>query len=270
MTLQNDFWQVGILPQTGASIAYGRIRRGAVWLDFMRPTAPENYPTASLCASYVLVPWSNRIRDAHFRFQGVDYQLKVNYRDGTAIHGVGRDLPWKIAHADDHRLRATFNSADYPDINYPFAFSAAQEFTLDGPGFSVYTSVKNEDTRVMPAGFGHHPYFQRLLDGQPVSIELPCTQFYRLENAMPSSGPVPIDEERLDFRQLKPLQPEQHEKGVDDLFAGRIGDKPVRFVYGDAELQMQAGALYKHLIRCLRQRRNPSSLLNLSPTLTMG
>jgi aldose 1-epimerase len=247
-TLQNEFWQVGILLQTGASIAFGRIQRDGAWTDFMRPTDESNYGNAGLCASYVLVPWSNRIRDGKFRFQGTEYQLRTSYKDGTAIHGVGKDLAWKVEHVDGQRLRATFKSSDFENINYPFKFSAVQEFTLDGKQFSVFTSVKNEDTRTMPAGFGHHPYFQRVIGSDAVSVELPCSQYYLLENAMPDSAPVPISEERLDFRTLKPLNPEAYEKGVDDLFAGRIGDNPVRIVYGDTEIQMHAGALYKHII----------------------
>ncbi|RMG83249.1 MAG: aldose epimerase, partial [Chloroflexi bacterium] len=38
ITLQNAHWQVGILPQTGASIAFGRVRYGGTWVDVMRPT----------------------------------------------------------------------------------------------------------------------------------------------------------------------------------------------------------------------------------------
>jgi aldose 1-epimerase len=246
--LENDFWQVGILAQTGASIAFGRIKRSGRWTDFMRPTDSANYENASLCSSYVLVPWSNRIRDGKFRFQGTEYQLRAEAKDGTAIHGVGKDLAWKVEYVDEQRLRATFNSSDHPNVNYPFKFSAAQEFRLDGKKFSVYTSVKNEDTRTMPAGFGHHPYFQRVIGGDAVSVELPCSEYYVLEDAMPDGAPVPLSEERLDFRKLKPLQPEAHEKGVDDLFAGREGEKPVRIVYGDTEVQMHADELYKHII----------------------
>jgi aldose 1-epimerase len=246
--LQNDDWQVGILPEIGASITDGRIKRGGAWVDFMRPTPPSDYHNPNLCASYILVPWSNRIRDAHFRFKGKDYQLKVNYKDGTAIHGVGKGLPWQVAHADDQRLLARFNSADHADINFPFRFSSTQEFVLDGKSFVVHTTLKNEDSAVMPGGFGHHPYFVRMMGGDGVQVQIPGGRHYPLEACMPLGGSVPITEERLNFTQLKALQPENYPTLIDDLFTGHHADQPVRFVYGDTEIQMHSGALYKHIV----------------------
>ena len=67
--IENESWQVGILPDAGASVAFGRVKRDGRWLDFMRPTPETSYRDPSACASYVLIPWSNRIRDGHFRFQ---------------------------------------------------------------------------------------------------------------------------------------------------------------------------------------------------------
>ena len=61
--LENEYWQVGILPETGASIAFGRVRRDDTWVDVMRPTDLADYDNPSQCASFVLMPWSNRIRD---------------------------------------------------------------------------------------------------------------------------------------------------------------------------------------------------------------
>src|SRR5262245_33175971 len=98
--LENEFWQVGILPETGASIAFGRVRRGDTWVDVMRPTAPTDYGNSSNCASFIMIPWSNRIRDGKMRFNDVDYQLQVNSGDGTAIHGDVRKRAWKVDQAD--------------------------------------------------------------------------------------------------------------------------------------------------------------------------
>ena len=39
ITLQNNHWQVGILPETGASIAFGHIKHHNTWVDVMRPNA---------------------------------------------------------------------------------------------------------------------------------------------------------------------------------------------------------------------------------------
>ena len=82
-TLENDHWQVGILPETGASVAFGRVKKDGAWVDVMRPTDPVDYDNSSNCASFVLFPWSNRIRDGLLRFRGKDYPLEVNSGDGN-------------------------------------------------------------------------------------------------------------------------------------------------------------------------------------------
>src|SRR6266542_1576165 len=122
--LENDVWQIGLLPETGMSTAFGRIKHGGAWLDFMRPTAEASYRYPSDCASFLLVPWSNRLRDARFRFRGKTYQLASNMRDGTAIHGVGREHPWAVERADGRQLAASFDSRAHENIAFPFAFTA--------------------------------------------------------------------------------------------------------------------------------------------------
>ena len=95
--LENDYWQIGILPETGASVAFGRVRQDGKWHDVLRPTDTADYDNPSKCASFVLIPWSNRIRDARFRFRGVEHQLKPSSGDGTASHGDTRRRIWQRA-----------------------------------------------------------------------------------------------------------------------------------------------------------------------------
>ncbi|NWF68023.1 MAG: aldose epimerase [Chloroflexi bacterium] len=246
--LQNEHWSIGILPETGGALVYGRILRGGGWVDFLRPTPTADYATSAKCASYVLLPWSNRLRAAKFRFLDKEYTLQVNYKDGTAIHGVAKDYAWRVDHAEPQRLRLSFRSDEHNDVNFPFRFSGVQEFTLEGGTFSLYTSVKNEDARPMPAGFGHHPYFVRKMGADPARLEIPCPLVYELEDNLPSAGPVPLTEERLDFRQMKTLAPENYKLLIDDLFTGHTPEQPVRFAYGDTEIHLRAGALYKHIV----------------------
>src|SRR5947209_7978974 len=96
LVLENDVWQVGLLPTTGMSTAFGRVKRAGGTVDFMRPTPERSYDKASECASYLLIPWSNRVKDGRFAFRGREHRLRVNAPDGTAIHGTARDYPWQV------------------------------------------------------------------------------------------------------------------------------------------------------------------------------
>src|SRR5262249_9667661 len=126
--LDGDVWQVGLLPATGMSTAFGRVKRQGGMVDFMRPTAEGSYGRPSDCASFLLVPWSNRVTDGKFPFRGKEYRVGVNAPDGSAIHGFGRDHPWQVESADGARLVASFDSRRHDARGFPFAFSARAEF----------------------------------------------------------------------------------------------------------------------------------------------
>lgn len=241
--LQNKHWQVGILPQTGASVAYGRVRYGGVWLDVMRPTPEKDYNNASLSASFLMIPWSNRIRNGKFHFSGTSYQLSNLKADGTAMHGDVRERAWNVTHADETKIRLTFNSTDYDHVNFPFRFRADVEYKLDNADFIMSVKLKSMDERDFPAGFGFHPYFVR---PDNVQVKIPCEAHYELEHALPTTGIAEALPDRLDFRELRAL--DQHE--VDDVFTSRIDKQPAQIVYPDWNLQLNyhADDRFRHFI----------------------
>jgi aldose 1-epimerase len=245
--IENDVWQVGILPPTGMSTAFGRIKLRGAWVDFMRPTAREHYGRASDCASYLLIPWSNRIKNGLFRFRGKDYQLKVNAADGTAIHGTTRDHAWEVERSDRSSVAGAFDSRKNPGANFPFAFTTRAEFRLDGPAFVNTVSVKNVGHEPMPAGFGHHPYFQRVLAGQSDSamLEVPCTEYFDLDMCIPKGPPLPV-QSNLDFRKMRSISTLH----VDDCLTGRIPGAPIRFSYPESKLNvnMECDPLFEQII----------------------
>jgi aldose 1-epimerase len=245
--LENDLWQVGILPPTGMSTAFGRIKLRGTWVDFMRPTPPEGYGRASDCASFLLVPWSNRIKAGLFRFRGKDYQLKVNAADGTAIHGATRNQSWEVERSDRGRMVGSFDSRKNPDTNFPFPFTTRAEFRLDGPAFVNTISVKNVGTESMPAGFGHHPYFQRVLSGTTdgAMLEVPCNEYFELDMNIPKGPPLPV-ESRIDFRKMRPLSMVH----LDECLTGRVPGAPIRFSYSESKLNvnMECDPLFEQII----------------------
>jgi aldose 1-epimerase len=246
-TLTNDFWQVGILPETGASVAFGRIRLEEDFVDVMRPTAVDDYGNASLCASFIMLPWANRLRNARFRFQDHEYQLEPSSADGTAIHGVVRRLPWQVTKTYEPYIALSFDSEQHQKINYPFAFSAKAEYWLDGRDFVLNMTVKNESQHRIPIGFGHHPYFLTEPGGSEnrVMLEIPFDQEYVLVNALPSAPPQLLSSEN-DYRRLRALGADAH----DTLFGARQSNKHMRMVYPkwDVELTFFCDPVFEHAL----------------------
>jgi aldose 1-epimerase len=246
-TLQNEHWQVGILPQTGASIAFSRVHKNGAWIDVLRPTPEADYGNSSSCSSFIMLPWCNRIKGGILRFDGQEYQLHTTKDDGTARHGDVRGRAWTIDHADANHIRMTIRSADYPDMNWPFKFSAAASYELDGELFLWTLSLKNEDTRPMPGGFGHHPYFVRPENPLP-EVQIHCSQQFELVDYLAVAPPVPV-KPLLDFRQLRPLDALER----NDLLTKRTNheEDPVahlRFPGDNIDIYMITERLFEHIL----------------------
>lgn len=242
-TLENEYWQIGILPVTGASVVFGRVKHRGEWRDILRPTDPANYGNPSQCSSFVLIPWSNRIKDAKFRFRGREYALEVNNNEGSASHGDTRRRTWQVDAAGRERLSLHFDSTAHTKINFPWQFSANADYWLDGRDFMTTLSLKNIDEEPFPGGFGHHPYFVRTDD---VMLELPAARVYEMENSIPSGPAVPVTPD-LDFRALRKLSDVPM---LDHLYRDLQDDRPVRVVYPGAgiEIAISSDPIFEHLI----------------------
>lgn len=241
--LENDYWQVGVLPETGGALAFARLRAGDSWVDFMRPTAEADYGNVRLCASFPLVPWSNRIKDARFTFDGNTYALTPNSADGSAIHGVGRYHAWQTQSADSAQVVMALDSRELESANFPFAFSAYQTYRLEGTRFVIDLGVQNDSATAFPAGLGHHPYFQRTLFSaqDTVALELPYNAQFDLTNDIATAAPTPI-KPQFDFMSLRPLDDVQ----IDACLTGRVPEQPIRFVYAEsgAEIRLDSDPMF--------------------------
>jgi aldose 1-epimerase len=246
-TLQNNYWQVGILPETGASIAFGRVHKGDAWVDMLRSTPEADYDNSSNCSSFVMLPWCNRIKDGILRFDGQEYQLRTTKDDGTARHGDVRGRIWQVDEADETHIRMSLQSGDFPDMNWPFKFSAVAEYELEDDHFTWTLALRNEDTRAMPGGFGHHPYFVRPSGEQP-SVQISCNKQFNLVNFMAVSTPVPITPE-LDFRQLRALDDRELNDLLTEAF-NHESDSRAEIVFPESniDIKMYAETLFEHML----------------------
>ncbi|WP_299394171.1 aldose 1-epimerase [Pelagibius sp.] len=153
------------LSLEGGCITAFRWHREGNPIDWMRP-APSTAsfaPTEAAC--FPLVPYSNRIREGRFSFEGESYQLAPNFPpERHAIHGHGWQNRWRAANQAADAVTLVF---DYPEdsdgdgSDWPASYRAEQRFELSEQDLMVEIAVSNTGTRVMPAGLGLHPYFPR-------------------------------------------------------------------------------------------------------------
>src|SRR5665647_2523271 len=149
VVLENEHWRVGVVPETGASVAFGQVRVDGEWCDVLRPTPTESLRHHADCSSYVLAPWSNRVRDGLLRFDDREWQLRITDDDGTALHGAVFEYPWTVLEKSRSRLVLGFDSTMFVGVNFPWRFRAQVTYVLDGERLRLRTAL--EDTMAVDA-----------------------------------------------------------------------------------------------------------------------
>jgi len=192
-----------------------------------------------------LVPWSNRIRDGKLKWAGRQYQLRVNHGDGTAIHGTGSEYPWTVVESSATHAVLEFTSREVYGVNFPWTFTARFTYRLDGPNFTWTYGLTNTDHETFPAGFGHHPYFERSVAGSPTAhLQLNVDKAYEAEECLPfgEAGDIRPD---ADFRASREIGG----AFVDDCYTGRTSPTLATITWPSVlELDVVADGLLGHLV----------------------
>lgn len=170
LVLSEGARRVLVAPALGGSLAgfYDETPAGPV--HWLRPTGQAALDSGDplLLASFPLMPYCNRIRDGRFRFEGREWRLPMG--DGAlrhALHGHAWQRPWQVIEQDDagvelafeHEPEAGAGTAQHP--GWPFRYAATQRIELGPLGLKLTLAARNLDSRPMPFGFGHHPYYPR-------------------------------------------------------------------------------------------------------------
>jgi aldose 1-epimerase len=166
LELRHGARRVLLAPHVGGAIAAFYETRDDRVIHWLRPATGEMLAAhdALGMASFPLLPYCNRIRDARFDFDGERVDLS---RDGNrfphALHGNAWRRPWRVGDVTDasamlHFHHTPSNAAAH---HWPFEFAAMQEISLDADALHVTMTLRNLSDRAMPFGIGHHPYFPR-------------------------------------------------------------------------------------------------------------
>ncbi|MBV8687650.1 MAG: aldose 1-epimerase [Alphaproteobacteria bacterium] len=158
LNLSNGALTLVLAPSRGGSIARFDYRStdGAA-IPLLRGSEDPAGGAILDHASFPLVPYVNRIRGGRFPFRGREVRLAPNLPgDPSPLHGQGWLAPWEV---DGASSTAAVLSYRHPAGEWPWAYDAAQHFSLDPGGFTAILSCTNRSAEPMPCGLGHHPYF---------------------------------------------------------------------------------------------------------------
>jgi aldose 1-epimerase len=157
-----------LAPHIGGAIAafYDLAERDAR-IHWLRPASPEALAARNPLgmASFPLLPYCNRLRDARFVFNGETVDLS---RDGNAfdhaLHGHAWRRPWTVVKttASAVELSLRHEPGEEPAHHWPYAYEATQRIELTDAGdLQVTLTIHNLADKPMPFGMGHHPYYPR-------------------------------------------------------------------------------------------------------------
>lgn len=149
---------VELAPRAGGSIA--RFRHGDV--DLLRPMTGDAMTSGrgNEAACYPLVPFSNRIANGRFVFDGQEFKLEANWPGVRhPMHGEGWAHAWNVAYHDGQSARLVHEHDGKK--GWPFRYRAQLSFRLDERALTVNMAIENLENRAVPAGIGLHPFFRR-------------------------------------------------------------------------------------------------------------
>jgi aldose 1-epimerase len=245
VVLEGDRLRLEINPALGAGIADFSIRRNGGDWPLMRRAEPT-CPGFNALACYLLAPWSNRIAGARFRWRGREHPLRPDWPDGSAIHGLVKDRPWRITERSPCTATLSVSSDEFPPA-FPWRFRADVRYAIWGDTLSVRLSVGHAATagEPMPAGLGFHPFFPRALwdPADEVSIR------YAASGRYPASGMIPTGRARPDdvtsgLATGAPLPG----PGLDDVFLGSPDGAQITWPASGLRLTYSCSASLTHAV----------------------
>ena len=217
IVIEQDRLRLEIDPALGAGIADFSIQGpDSAWWPIMRraPLRPAHF---NEMACYLLAPWSNRIAGARFEFAGRTHALTPDWPDGTAIHGLVKDKPWRILDRSPFSARLAFDSG--AGTRYPFPFACVARYEIVDRALVCDLSVQNSGDAAMPAGCGFHPFFRRRLwEDEECLVTCRVAGRYPAEGQIPT-GPAVPDAVTVRLAEPRPLGALE----LDDVFDGFTG-----------------------------------------------
>lgn len=251
--------RLSVVPEAGASIANFDGLFDGVWLPLMRPTAADDIASqnVSQMASFNLVPWSNRIVDHAFTFQGKRHNLRPNTPQGFSIHGDALRRPWRITEQHETSVTCALHSRDFSDFNFPFPFSASIAYNLSANEFRASFALTNLHVDAIPAGFGFHPYFNRgfgasaqdevvvQFNARGIYPPLPNMQAAPIQtNLVPELEPAREVPPNMDFRAPTAIG----SRVIDHCYGGWDGGATIYYPSSGVQLRFHCDASLRHVI----------------------
>ena len=171
--------------------ATGTLRRVVLGYDDLDSYLANLSSVGATCGRF-----ANRIRDGRFTLDGHDYQLGLNERGVTHLHGGWRGFSrraWELGALDASSVTLTYRSGDGEE-GYPGTLAVRCTYALLDPGTLRVTLEATTDAPT-PVNLAHHSYFT--LD--------PGTSVRELEVEIAAANHTPVDALKIPTGEIAPV-----------------------------------------------------------------
>lgn len=252
-----------LLPDLGGRIAAWRTLGPRTQRDWLQPMPqdgpPDLAPRRGGC--YPLVPYSNRVADGRFVWEGREHRLPpCPLTPPHALHGTGWMSPWTVEDAD--AASAVLEHRWSGGADWPWPFTARQTITLEADALRIGLSIRNDADAAQPVGLGLHPFFP---DRAGARLTFGAESIWRRrEDKIPvEAGPVPTS---MDFRDGRVVP-----FGLDELFSGWTGRAHIDWPDGWLEIAADGGLSHAVLFApeglsffCFEPVGHPTNAVNMA------
>ena len=210
-------------------------------------------------------PFACRIKDARYQYEGKPYTIEKFLLNGSALHGLLYNVPFKIIHqlADENSATITIEySYTGTDKGYPFKYDCAVTYQLKTNNeLVISTLVTNKDVAAIPMQDGWHPYFTFGGKIDDLLLEFQSKEQIEFDDAMVPTGKlVPFQE----FGSLKKIEAQT----FDDCFSVNFFECQPLCVLRDTsqkiQLEIRPDKSYPYLQIYTPPHRNSIAIENLS------
>ncbi len=234
VTLEHSDYFLELCPEGGGCMTAFRYQD----IDILRPAAEEYWQTYEPRASgsFPLVPFSNRIADGRFDFEGRSYRLPINMPpEPHSIHGDGWKAAWHIETVEPARAVLAHEPS-----NGPFSYASRQIFELSESGLEASLEITNTGDERIPVGFGHHPYFPRT---EGLTLAMSTTEVWLPDDRQLPVKKTPVPEE-WNFSTAKQLA----SLDLDHDFTGGDGRALMHWPETGLHLAIEADPVFAHVV----------------------
>lgn len=156
-TLENEYLRVELSQKHAAILQiYDSDNRPWLW------RAPSEAYHPELGGCFPLVPYSNRIENRQFNWNGRTFEIASDINTYThALHGDGWLSDWEYEEIKPASVRLS-----HIGRLFPFNYCASMEITLQKNQVKLVLSVTHQGQSAIPYGLGFHPWFLKEYDTQ--------------------------------------------------------------------------------------------------------